>query len=196
MASNQAPQPIVLVGGKSTRFGCDKLRAALADGWLVDRPIAALRAVFGPRVALVGEADPEVLARGDATIVDRHPGIGPLGGIISALEAAGDVFVLPGDAPAIDAAAIRAILARAGESPEAWAVLADSGRLEPCVGLYRRAALPALHAHRARPEAPLGAAIPAQQLARVAVDVRRLANVNTPDDLAALGLDREEGGDR
>ena len=51
-------QPIVLVGGSSRRFGRDKLREPVAGpdgsvGWLVDRPIAALRGVFG-RVVMGG----------------------------------------------------------------------------------------------------------------------------------------------
>src|SRR5262245_59553696 len=79
-------QPIVLVGGKSTRFGRDKLREVVGDGWLVDRPIAALREVFGARVAVVGECDDEVAQRGDRVITDRFPGVGPIGGIVSALE--------------------------------------------------------------------------------------------------------------
>ncbi len=53
-------QPVVLVGGRSTRFGRDKLREPVgcAREPLVQRPIRALRAVFGPRVMLVGECHP------------------------------------------------------------------------------------------------------------------------------------------
>src|SRR5262245_5365872 len=81
--------PVVLTGGRSTRFGSDKLRARLDDDGtlLIDRPIAALRAVFGPRVALVGDCDPAVAARADLIIRDLHPGRGPIGGILSALVA-------------------------------------------------------------------------------------------------------------
>ncbi len=80
-------QPIVLVGGSSRRFGRDKLREPLGGGWLVDRPIAALREVFGGHVRLVGACHPEVARRGDGVIPDSHPGTGPVGGIVSALEA-------------------------------------------------------------------------------------------------------------
>ena len=56
-------QPVVLVGGKSRRFGRDKLREPIGESraeWLVDRPIRALREVFGARVAVVGECDADV----------------------------------------------------------------------------------------------------------------------------------------
>ena len=80
-------QPIVLVGGKSRRFGRDKLREPWgSDGRvLVQYPIEALRGVFGRRVKLVGACDPTVEQLADGVIADLHPGVGPMGGIVSAL---------------------------------------------------------------------------------------------------------------
>ena len=150
--------------------------------WLVDRSIAALRALFGPRVALVGACDELVAQRGDATIPDAHPGVGPAGGILSALRACGDVFVLPGDLPSIGRATIEAIAVAAGTAPQAWAVLAQTDRIEPCVGIYRRAAMPALEAC-IRAGSRLGDALPRERIALVPVTADELANVNVPGDL-------------
>ncbi|MFO0829167.1 MAG: molybdenum cofactor guanylyltransferase [Phycisphaerales bacterium] len=178
--------PVVLVGGRSSRFGRDKLRESMADGsWLVDRPIAALRAVFGPRVALVGACDAAVAARGDRIVEDRHPGIGPAGGILSALESTGDICVLPGDLPNVDDHVVRAVLATALAHPDAWAALARSDRVEPCVGIYRRGAIGALREFVARREGPLGGALPRDRVALVDVDPRAVHNANTPADLEA-----------
>lgn len=100
MAELTAPlQPVVLVGGKSSRFWRDKLLEPLPDGQpLVTHPINILRAIFGPRVALVGQCDPRVTAIGDRTIADPYPGVGPAGGIVAALESCKSaVFVHSGD---------------------------------------------------------------------------------------------------
>lgn len=150
-----AIHPIVLVGGRSVRFGRDKLREPVGgDGreWLVDRPIAALRSVFGARVAGVGACDVEVAARFDRMIEDRYAGSGPAGGIVSALDAlapgatsgagalAGAVCVLAGDMPGVREASLRRIVAAATNAPEdVQAVLARAeggGPIEPCFGVY------------------------------------------------------------
>jgi molybdopterin-guanine dinucleotide biosynthesis protein A len=180
-----AIQPVVLVGGRSRRFGRDKLREPVGGGWLVDRPITALREVFGPRVGVVGPCDPAVAARADLVIPDRYPGIGPTGGILSALEeTGGDIFVLAGDLPRITAEAVQLIVKRGAEGPGAWAVLADSGRLEPCIGLYRASCLGPLRERIGDGQAArLWDLVPAEHLIRVAIPAALAANVNTPDNL-------------
>ncbi len=175
--------PIVLVGGRSTRFGRDKLREPMGDGWVVDRPIAALREVFGPVVAAVGECDPAVAARADRMIRDRYPGAGPIGGIVSALEEHPAVFVSAGDMPKLTPAGVRAILNAAREDPAAWAVLARSDRPEPCVGVYRNTALPTLARRLGEGRLSLHDALPPERVRWVAFDPSLLANVNTPADL-------------
>lgn len=180
-------QPIVLVGGRARRFGRDKLREpvdAIANEWLVDRSIAALRAVFGPRVAAVGECAPEVAARFDLVIADAHPGIGPLGGVLSALKHTDqDLFVLAGDLSAIRSDDVRTILAAAERAPDALAVLAESNGLQPCIGLYRRGAKACLEAAFARGDLALHATIPQANLIVVPIGAAHVLNVNTPGDL-------------
>jgi molybdopterin-guanine dinucleotide biosynthesis protein A len=191
-------QPIVLVGGKSARFGRDKLREPMSGAgggaaeWLVDRPIRVLREVFGRRVAAVGECDPEVAARADLVIVDAHPGAGPIGGIVSALAAVeGDVLVLSGDLPRVNAGVIRSILVAATAKPEAWAVLAASeGRIEPCIGMYkhgdRGAAVARLRERLASGRRSLHDALPADRVVLVEVDASVTVNANTPEALRGL----------
>lgn len=185
-------QPIVLVGGRSRRFGRDKLREPLgrtdsSKELLVDRPIAALRGVFGPRVAAVGECDPLIRERADLVICDRYPDRGPLGGILSALEGTGgDVFVLPGDVPKIEAGPIESIVAAAEQSSHAWAVLAMTTQVEPCIGVYRRAALSTLRERiDSNERLSLHDALPSEHVLLVAVDARWTHNVNTVLDLAS-----------
>ncbi len=174
-------QPIVLVGGRSTRFGRDKLREPWGDGVLVQRPIAALRAVFGPRVKLVGQCHPSLPALADGVIDDRHPGAGPIGGIISALLAwRGPVFVLAGDMPEFGAEQVVTIVDAAAKSPEVFAALARSDRVNPCAGMYFPEALPILQRRLQSGEARLHDAVPPAQRIDVAFDEAALRNLNEP----------------
>jgi molybdopterin-guanine dinucleotide biosynthesis protein A len=182
--------PVVLCGGRSSRFGSDKLIAPLPAPpyppglCLIDRPIAALREVFGPRVLLVGACDARVTARGDGAIPDPYPGRGPLGGLLAALEASqGDVFVLAGDLAEITADIVRRLLA-ASDDPHVAAVLARGEFVEPCVGLYRTGALEFLrpHVEAAKPP-PLHALVPESHRRLVPIEPRLLRNVNRPTDL-------------
>lgn len=176
--------PVVLAGGRSTRFGSDKLLAPLGDGTvLVDRPIAALRELLGAPVVLAGRCAPAVAARGDRVLDDPHPGIGPIGGILGALCAAeGPVFVLPGDLPAITAAALRPLLA-APRDAETVAILAETDRLEPCIGLYLPAARAPLRAAVASGRYALHAALAAERVRCVPIDPAAAKNANLPADL-------------
>ena len=186
-------QPIVLVGGQSLRFGRDKLREPLVpdeSAWLVDRPIGVLRALFGPRVALVGQCDPEIAARGDLILRDAYPNTGPAGGILSALEQSeGDVFVLAGDLPRITVDAIQAIIdaAHAPMTTEAWVVLADANGVEPCIGLYRQAIRSRLAERMRGGRRSLHDLAPRDRLRLVPIDVAAALNVNTPGALPVCG---------
>ncbi|MBL9148882.1 MAG: molybdenum cofactor guanylyltransferase [Phycisphaerae bacterium] len=187
MTPRDAILPVVLVGGRSSRFGRDKLREPLGhDEWLVDRPIAALRAAFGPRVVLVGACNAEIRLRGDDWLDEEGPAArGPAAGIAAALRRGSDVFVLAGDLPSVTEAVVELVLDVAAQHPDALAALARTDRVEPCVGLYRRAALPFLDACLEDPRGALMRAIPEARLALVDVDPTHLRNVNRPEDLAA-----------
>ncbi|MBL0169924.1 MAG: molybdenum cofactor guanylyltransferase [Gemmatimonadaceae bacterium] len=178
--------PIVLVGGQSLRFGRDKLREPVGPSgtdWLVDRPVRTLREVFGARVTMVGDCDPEVAARADLQRPDRYPGSGPAGGILAALEqSAGDVFVLAGDLPDITSASVRAILDAASGS-DAWVVLGESGGVQPCIGLYRQVVRPLLAERLLAGRRSLHDLVPMERLLLVPIDAGEARNVNTPERL-------------
>ncbi len=184
-------QPIVLVGGKSRRFGRDKLREpwGVERTMLVEHPLRALRAVFGPRVNIVGECHSSIVSLADGVIEDTHPGIGPMGGIVSALRScAGPVFVLAGDMPGFTAADVRGILRVARIRRGALAVLAATDRPHPCAGLYAPAALPLLLERLRRHSFALSDAIPGELVRRVSVPPASAANINTPEFPAGDGM--------
>ncbi len=176
-------QPIVLVGGKSRRFGRDKLREPWGEGGmvLVQRPIEALRSIFGPRVKLVGECDPSILPLSDGIIPDKHPGVGPMGGIVSALlHWGGPVFVLAGDMPSFAASDGWNILYAAEQRRDCLAVLAATDRPHPCAGFYLAAALPVLSDCLARGDYRLAKAIPERATLMVPVAAGSVTNLNAP----------------
>jgi molybdopterin-guanine dinucleotide biosynthesis protein A len=193
--------PVVLVGGQSRRFGRDKLQEPIARPgvpcqFLVDVPISALRAVFGPRVAICGNCAPQVQSRADTVIDDLHPGRGPVGGITSALSAArarqlSSVLVLAGDLPAVTSDAVSTVLDAAELHPSAAVIAARTDRIQPCIALYRLAALPVLEAGIGRAG---GKALPLHtlieslgpRLVTCGIDPRAAANINTREDLAGF----------
>ncbi len=181
-------QPVVLVGGKSLRFGRDKLmeRWAPEGRPLVERPIRALRAVFGPRVKVVGNCASEVAALADGVIPDGHPGIGPMGGIISALAHwNGPVFVLAGDMPSCNSETIECVLRAFAKNPSVSAVLASDVNVHPCVGCYRPGALPVLRSRLEQGEYTLRSALPPDAVALAACNPAALININSIEDLSA-----------
>jgi len=182
-------QPVVLVGGASSRFGRDKLREPIGrqggqDQVLVDRSIRVLREVFGTCVATVGACAAEVESRGDLVLRDEYAGIGPMGGVISALERSGmSILVLPGDLTTITSAVIKRLIDVAAQDKYAVAVLAHTVEIQWCIGVYRQEALPLLKARLSSGDFALKRAIPLDRLVRVAVDERLLRNANHPGDL-------------
>lgn len=181
-------QPVVLVGGRSRRFGRDKLRAHWGSEGriLVQHPIEALRGMFGRRVKLVGACDPAVLPLADGVIPDLHPGIGPMGGIISALSQWPEsIFVLAGDMPSFRGEEIAQILQVARMHPGAHAVCAFTDRLHPCAAVYTQHARPLLEASVSRGDYKLLCALDPIEVLSVPVAPEAARNVNLPGDVHA-----------
>ncbi len=182
----QLIQPAVLTGGRSRRFGRDKLVEPLHDSLLIDHPIRTLREVFGPRVAIVGECAPRVASRADMVIPDPYPGIGPIGGLLAALEfARGPVFILAGDLASINAETIRHILEASEASPDSLATIAATDRPQPCIGLYHPQAAEFLRRAIAHDRLALRHALPAEHIRQVEVSAETARNINRPEDLAS-----------
>jgi len=181
--------PVVLVGGRSVRLGRDKLLepwGARGDP-LVSVPVGALREVFGCRVCMVGACDARVARCGDRVLDDGSPGLGPIGGILTALESLGDVLVLAGDMPRVDASLVRLLAARAGVCPEAEAVVAESGGLHPCAAVYRAVMAERLRAAIGRGERSLVRALAGARMETVAVSRGLVTNLNTARDFEEAG---------
>lgn len=182
----------MLVGGRSVRFGRDKLLAEVGGRPMVAAPIAALREVFGPRVTVVGDCNPAVRTLADAWLPDDHPGTGPMGGIATALaRLAKPTLVLAGDLPAIDAATIHRLVDAFLACPDASVVLATTGqgsgsRDHPCTAVYGQPARELLDSRLRTRRFGLRDAIarlPASSVIRVEIAPAALANINEQAEL-------------
>jgi molybdopterin-guanine dinucleotide biosynthesis protein A len=103
----------VLTGGASTRMGRDKATLEVDGVAMAERVAGALRAAGARAVARIGSDVP-----------DLFPGEGPLGGIITALQWAGDedvVITAPCDMPWLDDSVVRALVAALDDNDVAYA---------------------------------------------------------------------------
>lgn len=143
MTEPRRPIGIVLAGGRSSRFGRDKL-AELIDGEpLLWRPIRALAAA-GCVVAVVVLPPTGVEPRLPLDLVmqvrlirDREPFAGPLAGVLSGLAVVADgggattALVVGGDQPSLSPAVLTDLVERVRSGRQAAALTDPSGRMRP-----------------------------------------------------------------
>ena len=138
MTDPVAVSGIVLAGGRSSRFGSDKLEAYVDGERLLDRSVAALARV-ATEVVVVSEpssvrAAPIRPGVPVHLVEDPEPFGGPLVGLLAGLEAAAEplVLVVGGDMPSLRADVLRLLIARLVHDPDRSVVtLAARGRIVP-----------------------------------------------------------------
>ena len=192
----------VLAGGRSLRMGVDKTLLDVDGRALVSRVVDAVSEVCARtfvvtnRPLALGEAG----LPADVTILrDEVAYQGPLGGLVTALAATTDEWMLAvgADMPHITPDVIRALW-EVREGADAVVPMTDKGP-EPLLAIYRvEACLPVareiLATGRRRPVAIFGRVrtveVPSDALRLVDPDLRSLVNVNTPADLLEVRGDK------
>lgn len=187
------PEGLLLLGGRSTRFGSNKLGASLKGSPLYHAPYRALAGVCSRIHLSVADPDaplpppPELAGCSWDTVADAVPGQGPLGGILAAPPGR-DLLVLAGDLPAIRPSDLERILAAAGPS-DAGLVLArarTSGRGQPLCGLWRASVRPELRTFVDGGGRSVFGFLERSMVQWVDVDDGHLTNINRPRDLDLL----------
>lgn len=175
---------VILAGGEASRMGGRSKGLVRVGGIrIIDRVATALRSVVEELLIVSARADADSWLPGVRVVPDERPGMGPLGGIATALRATrADVLAVGWDMPFLSAALFAPLLR---DLPDAPIVLwRCGGVLQPLCGVYRARALPALDAALASGERGLGGtalALGAVQL--TADDPTAFLSVNTPSDL-------------
>jgi molybdopterin-guanine dinucleotide biosynthesis protein A len=184
---------LVLSGGNSKRMGRDKALLE-RDG---QSQLAFMMALLEPLVERVFVSTREAQKdeperRQFAQIIDQYDDMGPLAGILSAMDAHPDVdwLVVACDLPNIDAETIRHLLAkRSADHPFTAYVSSHDGLPEPLCAIYRSQS-----ATTVRNFADDGIHCPRKILIRsdthllAQLDPASLDNINAPDDLAGSVL--------
>ena len=185
---------LVLAGGKSRRMGQDKA-LLVRDGRSQLSHAAGLLAAHTERVFVSARSDqlddPE-RGRYD-TIVDRYDDLGPIAGILSALEEHPDCdwLIVACDLPNIDAATIQYLLDnRSAEQPFTAYRSSYDDLPEPLCAVYREGSDAVV-----RQFIDEGIVCPRKILIRsdtlllTQPDPAALDNINTPEDLAGSVLE-------
>jgi molybdopterin-guanine dinucleotide biosynthesis protein A len=132
----------VLAGGRSTRFGSDKLAAIHRGIPLLHHAVLRLGEVCAEVVVVVSPDGPEPPMPPGAIvrfIRDVRPGEGPLVGLVSGLEATSAelAFVAGGDMPDLSTAVLHEMLRVADEARVDAVALSDADRFRPLPSLVR-----------------------------------------------------------
>jgi molybdenum cofactor guanylyltransferase len=131
---------VVLAGGRSRRFGRDKLAEPLGGRPLLHHPILALGEVCDEIVVVLAPGtDPPAMPRGVPVTIarDAEPDRGPLAGLAAGLSAARHeaAVVAGGDMPGLETAVLREMMRAGRETGGVAVALSDGGdaRPLPCV---------------------------------------------------------------
>ena len=178
---DRAPDAVlgaVLVGGASRRMGRDKALIEIDGVPMAVRVAAAMRAAGIERVVAVGPAG---LSAGLPVVADEHPGEGPLGGILSALDAAAPrpVLVAACDLPWLDAASVSALL----DAPPCDVAVGRTGRIEPLFARWSPTTRATLRALFDGGERAVHRALASLLVVEIGMSDEALINVNLPGDL-------------
>jgi molybdopterin-guanine dinucleotide biosynthesis protein A len=189
------PAAAILTGGLARRFhGRDKSRLVVNAAPILDHQLAAL-APIASDILIVTSTDraASFAAAGARVVLDAHPGRGPLGAIVTALDAtdAPSLIVLAGDMPHVSGPLLSALVRLHEPGGHDAAVPESSRGLEPLCAVYGRSARAALAAALASGDLSMQHALRGLRLGVMrAADVASYGdpeaifrNINAPEDL-------------
>lgn len=194
MTNDRRVTAIVLAGGRSSRFGRDKLAEPIRRRTLLAHAIEAVQALATEVVVVAPPGGTPVVPAGVRVIHDPAAFEGPLVGVLAGLSAASTdvVLVTGGDMPDLVPAVIEILLDSLDAPGTEAAILGRQGHGQPLpMALRRRPAKAAASTLIAAGERRLGA-LPETLVSRVIDEAvwrkldpvgRTLRDIDTPSDL-------------
>jgi len=190
----------LIAGGHALRLGGRVKGLLEVEGEpLAARSLRLFGELFGASLVVANDPAPWATVGGGGlvpVVPDLVPSKGAPGGLHAALSAAATpwLFAAAGDMPFLSAEAIAFLCARRGPAPAV--VPRWRGRFQPLHALWSQAALPALEAALRAGDPSLqwlvrevgAAVVEEEEWSLVDPGGRSLENVNTPEDLARLGI--------
>jgi len=180
----------VLTGGASRRMGRTKALIEL-DGVPMARRVADALSLAGCGSVIAYGGDPvELEPLGMPVLPDRHPGSGPLGGVLGVLELFSEsdlhidgVFVVACDLPALRGGDLAGLVDAMRSHRDVDVVVARTARIEPTCAIWRPRATERLREMFDSGERTLHRAIEQLESCAVEIEPGAVRNINTPDDL-------------
>jgi molybdopterin-guanine dinucleotide biosynthesis protein A len=173
----------LLAGGQSRRMGRDKAMLQWRGRtWAALMADTLAGAGCDPVVQIGGSP-----ATGVRCVPDRYPGEGPLGGVLTALDALEGRFVavVACDLPLLTSITVERLRRCLDDGPGLHVAVADSGRIEPLCAVWRTSTVRSLIEERwCQGERSLMGVLGDLRVGCVPVPPEELLNANTPEDLA------------
>jgi molybdopterin-guanine dinucleotide biosynthesis protein A len=179
---------VVLAGGRSSRFGSDKALLEVGGRTLLQRTVAAVRAAVD-EVIVLGPTERAAQVAGVTVLQDAIPGIGPLGGIYTALRARPgcSALVVAVDMPFLDAALLAYLCSLSATADVVLPMV--EGRGQQLHAVYAATCLPHIGAQIAAGDYKIDRFFPHMRVRRVEEAelqtfdpaLNAFRNVNTPD---------------
>lgn len=194
MTGGQTVTAIVLAGGRSSRFGRDKLAESLDGRTLLEHAIGAVRSVSAEVVVVVAPGPGPSVPGGVRIVHDDRAFEGPLAGVATGLAAteADIALIVAGDMPSVMPALLDRLVTCLGTTGADAAVL-EVGEDRPPLPMAVRRSVAAATARtllasgerrlRALPAALHAASIPEREWRRDDPDGASLLDIDTPADL-------------
>jgi molybdopterin-guanine dinucleotide biosynthesis protein A len=176
----------VLTGGESRRMGADKAFVTVDGVAMVIRVATTLRRAGATSVRTIGGDLTQLRELGLDAEPDPRQGDGPLGGLVTALEAATEAIaaVLATDLAWLRPEVVQALVDRLGLDPAADVAAAHGGRREPLCAVWRiDPCLDELRDAHLAGERAVHRAMERLSVAEVTVDPATVRNANHPEDL-------------